>query len=176
MPRIRITGISTPFGGASWELKDSEKNIAEQLIVFLEDKRVIKAGRYGHAAAITKPAKQFDNAVKSVIDIRHRLQADLEKARRDTPLFMAIRKMQEACRLFLSYTEQLKPGESYYEGLDALGRVIAHEMLQIAETLHFSYETEMDLGYEEDEIRRDYEENFFRLRNLIKLTPPNGDE
>jgi hypothetical protein len=83
--------------------------------------------------------------------------------------------MQEACRLFLSYAEQLRPGESYYEGLDALGKVIAHEMLLIAETLHFSFETEVDLGYEEDALRKNYEENFFKLHDLIKLTPPGDD-
>jgi hypothetical protein len=35
MPRIRIIGISTPFGGVSWEIKDSEKDIAKRLIAFL---------------------------------------------------------------------------------------------------------------------------------------------
>jgi len=175
MPKFRITGISTPVGGVGWELKVSEKDIAKHLIVFLEDKRVIKAGRYGHAAAIMVPAKQFDNAVRSVINIRQRLGADLEKVRQDSFLAIKIRKMQEACRLFLSYAEQLKPGESYYKGLDALGKVVAHEMLQIAETLHFSFETEEDFGYGEEELRENYEENFFTLHDLIRLTPPSNE-
>ncbi len=40
MAAIGITGISTPIGGVSWELKDSEKDVAKLLILFMEDKNM----------------------------------------------------------------------------------------------------------------------------------------
>ena len=37
----KITGISTPFGGVSWDPPIDEKKIAQQTIIFLEDRRVL---------------------------------------------------------------------------------------------------------------------------------------
>jgi hypothetical protein len=37
----RLTGISTPFGGASWQPADMEIAAARRVIAFLEDRRVL---------------------------------------------------------------------------------------------------------------------------------------
>lgn len=37
----RLTGISTPFGGASWEPAELEIAGARRVIAFLEDRRVL---------------------------------------------------------------------------------------------------------------------------------------
>ena len=37
----RLTGISTPFGGASWQPAEMEIAAARRVIAFLEDRRVL---------------------------------------------------------------------------------------------------------------------------------------
>jgi hypothetical protein len=37
----RLTGISTPFGGASWKPAEMEIEGARRVIAFLEDRRVL---------------------------------------------------------------------------------------------------------------------------------------
>lgn len=37
----RLTGISTPFGGASWQPAETEVATARRMIAFLEDRRVL---------------------------------------------------------------------------------------------------------------------------------------
>ena len=55
----RLTGISTPIGGISWTPPVNEKDKAKQLLVFLEDRRVIY-----HPYDIEVSA----NVVKSIIN------------------------------------------------------------------------------------------------------------
>ena len=37
----RLTGISTPFGGASWQPAEMEIATARRVVAFLEDRRVL---------------------------------------------------------------------------------------------------------------------------------------
>ncbi len=39
----RLTGIATPFGGASWQPAEMEIISARRVIAFLEDRRVLYA-------------------------------------------------------------------------------------------------------------------------------------
>jgi uncharacterized protein DUF6650 len=39
----RLTGISTPLGGVSWQSSDLEVSAARRVIAFLEDRRVLYA-------------------------------------------------------------------------------------------------------------------------------------
>ena len=39
----RLTGISTPLGGVSWQSSDLEMSAARRVIAFLEDRRVLYA-------------------------------------------------------------------------------------------------------------------------------------
>ncbi|MGE4318639.1 MAG: DUF6650 family protein [Deferribacterales bacterium] len=41
MFKYRLTGISFPFGGISWEKKKSERDYVKELLSFLEDRRVL---------------------------------------------------------------------------------------------------------------------------------------
>ena len=38
---IKLTGVSSPFGGISWEYSESEKECIKKLFVFLESKRLL---------------------------------------------------------------------------------------------------------------------------------------
>ena len=39
----KLTGVSTPFGGFSWQVQESEVIQAQRIVSFLEDRRVLFA-------------------------------------------------------------------------------------------------------------------------------------
>jgi RHS repeat-associated protein len=66
----RLTGISTPFGGASWQPAELEIAGVRRVIAFLEDRRVLY-----DPCEMEVP----DHCVRSVIEIRHCLTEELGK-------------------------------------------------------------------------------------------------
>jgi hypothetical protein len=66
----RLTGISTPFDGASWQPAEMEIAAARRVIAFLEDRRVLYE---------TGEMEVPSHCVHSVIEIRHRLSDELGK-------------------------------------------------------------------------------------------------
>jgi hypothetical protein len=88
----RLTGISTPFGGASWQPAELEIEGARRVLVFLEDRRVLY-----DPCEMEVP----DHCVRSVIEIRHCLTEELGKLEGSTELAARLRAMRAACRKFL---------------------------------------------------------------------------
>ena len=92
----RLTGISTPIGGISWTPPIDERNVAKQLLVFLEDRRALympydmEVGPY---------------VMHSIIEIRQRLTSDLEQISRSSVLGESISAMRASCRKFLTETQ-----------------------------------------------------------------------
>ena len=88
----RLTGISTPFGGASWQPAELEIAGARRVIAFLEDRRVLY-----DPCQMEVP----DHCVSSVIEIRHCLSDELGKLEGGSELAAGLRAMRAACRKFL---------------------------------------------------------------------------
>ena len=88
----RLTGISTPFGGASWQPAEMEIAAARRIIASLEDRRVLYAPEEIAVAS---------HCVQSVIEIRHRLSDELGKLDSGAELAASLRAMRAACRKFL---------------------------------------------------------------------------
>ena len=92
----RLTGISTPIGGLSWTPPVDERDVAKQLLVFLEDRRALfmpfdmEVGIY---------------VVDSILEIRQRLTEELEKISRSSVLGESISAMRASCRKFLTETQ-----------------------------------------------------------------------
>lgn len=83
----RITGISIPVFGISWNPPTGEVEVAEKLITFLEDRRVL----------YTSPKYEiFNFAIDSVQEIRRRVSNDLECLSRDANLTGLLREMSAA--------------------------------------------------------------------------------
>ena len=78
----RLTGISTPFGGASWQPAEMEIAGARRVIVFLEDRRVLY-----DPCQMEVP----DHCVRSVIEIRHHLSDELGKLDSGSELAASLR-------------------------------------------------------------------------------------
>jgi hypothetical protein len=98
----RLTGISTPVGGISWQPPDeTQTQRAHRLIAYLEDRRVLYA------------PYQFEvpqECVDSVLEIRKRLTADIEHLDTNSELAKTLRAMRAACRQFLDRTSRLFGG------------------------------------------------------------------
>lgn len=88
----RLTGISTPFGGASWQPAEQEISGARRVIVFMEDRRVLY-----DPCEMEVP----DHCVRSVIEIRQGLTEELGKLEGTSELSASLRAMRAACRKFL---------------------------------------------------------------------------
>ena len=98
----RVTGISTPVFGVSWNPPEDKRDIVRRLVAFLEDRRALYADyhmEYG-------PWVQ-----ESVIEMRAELTNVLKTCPDDEDLTGPIRAMRAACRKFLD--EMGHPGRSH---------------------------------------------------------------
>lgn len=91
----RITGISTPIFGLSWNPEKTERNIARQVITYLEDRRVLYA-----PSEMECP----DHCVQSVLQIRQFLTSKIGEAPEKSELSGSLKAMRAACRKFLNET------------------------------------------------------------------------
>ncbi len=88
----RLTGISTPFGGVSWQPAELEIAAARRVIAFLEDRRVLY-----EPGELEQPS----HCVRSVIEIRHYLSDELGRLGSGAEIAASLRAMRAACRKFL---------------------------------------------------------------------------
>lgn len=88
----RITGISIPWFGVSWKPTPAEADIAQRVITFLEDRRVL-FNPYGWEIE--------DHCVQSVLQIRNFLTQVLTEFPNKEGIAQHLRAMRAACRKFL---------------------------------------------------------------------------
>ena len=89
--RYRLTGVSLPWFGAQWERIPGDREVAEQIITFLENRRVLFGERH---------VEDHDYCLSSVNDIRHFLTAQINAARSED-LRASLRAMRAAGRKFV---------------------------------------------------------------------------
>ena len=95
----RITGISCPFFGISWEPKESNRKVARKIIANLEDRRVLYS-----PYILEIPS----HCIKSIHEIRQILTNELSKMQNDDELSNNLRGMRSACRKFLNKVERIE--------------------------------------------------------------------
>jgi len=88
----RLTGISTPIVGISWNPPPLEVNTARKVITFLEDRRVLYA-----PSEMEMPSHCID----SIIEIRQFLTEQLSNLEPSSELGASLRAMRTSCRKFL---------------------------------------------------------------------------
>ena len=88
----RLTGISTPLGGLSWEASEATVSAARRVIAFLEDRRVLY---------VPDELEVPSHCVHSILDIRRFLSAELGKLDGGSEFAASLRAMRAACRKFL---------------------------------------------------------------------------
>lgn len=104
MPRVklleimrRIKGFSTPLGGLDWDVPIPQRAIAEKVVVYLEDRRVLTMPR-----AVTDAVEDPDHCVASVLQIRETLTQILMEPDTGDDLAENLKAMRAACRRFLN--------------------------------------------------------------------------
>ena len=88
----RITGISTPIFGVSWNPPEDKRDIVRGLIAFLEDRRALYADHHAEYGPWVE---------QSVLEMRRELTRILQACPEDDALLGPIRGMRSACRKFL---------------------------------------------------------------------------
>ena len=88
----RLTGISTPIIGVSWQPSELEMTAARRVVTFLEDRRVLYA-----PDELEVPS----HCVLSVLEIRRFLTSEIGKLDSKSELALNLRAMRAACRKFL---------------------------------------------------------------------------
>lgn len=95
----RLTGISCPVFGASWNPPPSDRQIARRVIAFLEDRRVLYV-----PDALEIP----EHCVQSIIEIRHYLTSELQQLDAAEEIAKHLRAMRASCRKFLTAVQPTK--------------------------------------------------------------------
>jgi hypothetical protein len=88
----RLTGISTPIGGVSWQPAELELSAARRVVTFLEDRRVLYT-----PSELEVPT----HCVDSVLQIRRFLTSEIGKLATKSDLAASLRAMRAARRKFL---------------------------------------------------------------------------
>ena len=97
----RLTGISCPVFGISWNPPEAECSKAKRAITFLEDRRVLYT-----PSEIEIP----DHCVQSVIRIREFLTDELSSLNLKSEITVSFRAMRSACRKFLNTVQAESDG------------------------------------------------------------------
>ena len=101
----RLTGISCPVFGISWNPTETQRTIARRIIIFLEGRRVLFEAYSSEALC---------QCIESVTKIKEYLTSELPAINDDSELSTYIRAMRKATNKFLSCFPQNKQDKCKY--------------------------------------------------------------
>lgn len=136
----RLTGFSVPLFGISWNPPEPEVAVARRLLAFLEDRRVLYNARNREVS---------DHCIRSVLDIRQMLTAEIARLSGDSQLAMHLRAIRAACRRFLDDTggsaeRPRRPREEqFFTALGELRAAVGHHVAAIAVSYGLDIEGEL---------------------------------
>jgi len=114
----RLTGLSVPFFGASWQPSTSERDVATELLLRFEDRRVLYA---------PSEAEIPHHCIHSVIEVRHILSEALVKTGGTGVLAEHLRALSAASRRFLDRIDA--DGRPDYDGMRSAGHYLSWKFL-----------------------------------------------
>ena len=118
----RITGVSIPGFGVSWNPPESEREIVREVFIFLEDRRALY-NDYAH---------ELDHEVaESVLAIRAELTAALKRLPTNSEASPCLRSMRAACREYLDNARPRRLG-GRFSFMTELGKLRAMIGVQVA--------------------------------------------
>lgn len=133
----RITGVSFPIFGVSWNPGEPERNIIRSLLIFLEDRR-----------ALYNPnsLEIGDHVAGSVIEIRTALTDSIQRLPENSNAINCLRAMRAACREYLDKKDGGFgfPPHKYLINLGRLRTVFGYYIAQLA--IMYGIDVEGDLA------------------------------
>jgi hypothetical protein len=118
----RITGISIPVFGVSWNPPEPERQIVREAFIFLEDRR----------ALYNDFAHELDHEVsESVLAIRAELTTALKRLPETSEAAPCVRAMRAACREYLDNARPRRSGGPF-SFMAELGKLRAMIGVQVA--------------------------------------------
>ena len=118
----RISGISLPVFGVSWNPQDSERKIVSETFIFLEDRRALY-NDYAHEIEV--------QVAESILAIRKELTEALKRLPIGSEAVPCFKAMRAACREYLDNT-QLRRAGGLFSFMTELGRLRAMIGVQVA--------------------------------------------
>ncbi|MEG0077402.1 MAG: DUF6650 family protein [Anaerorhabdus sp.] len=101
----KVTGVSCPIFGVSWNPAELDIEIARRIIIFLEPRRVLYAPMGIEALC---------SSIDSVGKIKDYLTLELQKIQSESNLSEYLRGMRKACNKFLSTFPEIKDDKCIY--------------------------------------------------------------
>ncbi|WP_059051379.1 DUF6650 family protein [Paenibacillus senegalimassiliensis] len=89
----RLTGISCPLFGVSWNPPENQRKIAQKIIIFLEARRILYSS---YMLETVHPV------ISSVVEIKNFLTSELPNINEKSELESYVRAMRNSCNQFLS--------------------------------------------------------------------------
>ena len=89
----RLTGLSSPVFGVSWNPPEPHVQVARRVVAYLEDRRVL---------FVPSEMEVPDHCVRSVLEIRRFLTAELQSVDGDSEIADSLRALRAACRKFMN--------------------------------------------------------------------------
>jgi hypothetical protein len=118
----RITGVSIPLFGISWNPPESDREIVRETFIFLEDRRALY-NDYAH---------ELDHEVaKSVLAIRSELTTALKRLSQNSEAAPCFSSMRAACREYLDSARPRSHGGPFSFMVE-LGKLRAMIGIQVA--------------------------------------------
>jgi len=108
----RLTGVSLPVFGVSWNPPEPERMIVREALVFLEDRRALY-NDFAHEIE--------DQVAQSVLQIRTELTAAIRRLPENAEAASSFRAMRAACREYLTNTGHRSP--RFFGSMADLGRL-----------------------------------------------------
>lgn len=132
-----MTGLNIPFFGVSWTAPEPQRKIVKELLVFLEDRRVL----YNPYSWEVE-----HEVIDSVMRIREALTSAISRLSDNALAVSWLRNMRIACRMFLDSSRMPVPGDrpTIYVALGALRALFGTHIAYLA--VHFGIDLEADLA------------------------------
>ena len=132
----RLTGVSLPVFGVSWNPPEPERKIVRETLVFLEDRRALY-NDFAHEIE--------DQVAQSVLLIRTELTNVIRRFPEDAKAASSFRAMRAACREYLTDTSHRSP--RFFGAMAELGRLRAIFGVHIAYlAIEYGIDIEGDLA------------------------------
>lgn len=130
--KYRLTGLSIGSIGASWEKIKTERDKAQNVVTFLEDRRVL----YGPF-----DLEVSNHCIQSVLEIREFLTTELQDLPARSKFAQHLRAMRASCRKFLDALSNKQ--SSHQEFLTVLGELRGVLGIHLA-TIAAQYELDVE--------------------------------